>query len=250
MIFSCLVEPFAKRRGRIMAQLFERRPQIWPAALIFTAMFCGAVLIAFASGGVPTWQNHGPNAGPGLLRRVDDPAGYFTLSILYVAIAIISACLAFFRLPWATITHIRLLILVVFLCLIGQLIYLKTMAKNHQPKKEVAWQQIERLGGHGVWESDMVVVSLAGAGIHDDDLTVFADFPDVQILDLSGNSLTDACFRYLSDIIALETLILIDTNVSEEGVAEFSAAHPRIDIQLEPPPPDAINPFTGKPLSE
>ncbi len=46
-------------------------------------------------------------------------------------------------------------------------------------KAHAAWDRIEVLGGIGVWDGSMVVVSLAGTGITDEDLSLFRDFPYV-----------------------------------------------------------------------
>jgi hypothetical protein len=62
---------------------------------------------------------------------------------------------------------------------------------------KAAWARIESLGGHGVWESDMLVVSRKGSGISDDDLSLFSDFAYVQILDISSNPLSDDALKHL-----------------------------------------------------
>lgn len=118
----------------------------------------------------------------------------------------------------------------------------------NQEKAQAAWNRIEALGGHGVWESDMVVISLAGAGVKDNDLAIFADFPFVQILSLADNALTDACLTHLEDLTALESLIVTGTQISPEAVSRFRSTHPTVNIVDAPPPPGTINPWTGKPI--
>lgn len=113
-----------------------------------------------------------------------------------------------------------------------------------------AWARIEALGGHGVWESDMVVVSLSSTGITDDDLSLFRDFPYVQILNLSSNPLTDKALEHLAGLRELESLVVIDTQMTEGGLAAFRASHSGVEVRSEPLPPDTINPFTGEPIGE
>ena len=115
-------------------------------------------------------------------------------------------------------------------------------------RAQAAWERIERLGGHGVWESDMVVVSLANAGVKDGDLALCADFPHVQTLDLSDNPLTDACLKHLDHLTALESLILINTSISSEAAENFAATHPGVQVKTQLTPADRINPFTGEPF--
>jgi hypothetical protein len=54
--------------------------------------------------------------------------------------------------------------------------------RKNVSRAQAAWEHIEALGGHGVCEPDMVVVSLSGTAIRDDDLALFREFPFVQIL--------------------------------------------------------------------
>ena len=99
------------------------------------------------------------------------------------------------------------------------------MVPTNQERAQAAWQQIQALGGHGVWKSDMVVVSLADTRVTDEDLTLFADFPDVQILDLSNTGVTDKCLEHLSHLDALTSLVLVGTAVQPESIEEFKSAH-------------------------
>jgi len=117
-----------------------------------------------------------------------------------------------------------------------------------QRKAQAAWKRIESLGGHGVWERELVVVSFANTGVTDEDLTVFRDFPYVQILDLSHTNVGDAGLNHLAGLDALEELAIVDTKISEPAIKAFQRKHPSVKITTEPPPKDAVNPFTGKPF--
>jgi hypothetical protein len=119
---------------------------------------------------------------------------------------------------------------------------------SKQRKLQAAWDRIETLGGHGVWDNDMVVVSFSKTAIKDEDLSVFRDFPLVQILDLSHTSVSDEALRHLGGLSALETLDVSDTKVSAAAVKAFRHAHPSVEVTTEPPPKGTINPFTGKPI--
>ena len=149
------------------------------------------------------------------------------------------------------------------------------MARSANDRRaRAAWARIEALGGHGVWEPDMCVVSLARTAVTDEDLSLFRDFPYVHILDLSHTAIGDAGLIHLDGLMALEGLDLsrtrtgdaglahlarlaalqeltvIDTKISDAGLDAFRRARPAVRITTEPPPKGAINPFTGKPWSE
>ena len=231
-----------------MSHFVERRKPFSQTALTLALMFLAGVVVAVVFDGVPTWQNHGPNAGAGFVRRGIDPNKYFFLTVVYAGIALVFSFFTFFRFPWITIMHIRLLIVTAFLALLALPLYsLYFVAPMNAELAQAAWKRIEALGGHGVWESDMVVVSLAGTDVTDQDLALFADFPDVQILDLSNTALSDECLQYLSGLNSLESLILINTSISPRGVDHFRSAHPAVDVRTEPSPKNTINPFTGEP---
>jgi hypothetical protein len=141
-------------------------------------------------------------------------------------------------------------------------------------RARAAWARIEALGGHGVWEPDMCVVSLARTAVTDEDLSLFRDFPYVHILDLSHTGIGDAGLAHLADLEALESLGLSHTGIGDAGLAHlaglealkdlsvddtkisgtaldaFRRARPSVRITTEPPPKGAINPFTGKPWKE
>jgi hypothetical protein len=118
----------------------------------------------------------------------------------------------------------------------------------NQDRAQIAWNRIEKLGGHGVWESDMVAVSLEGVGIGDDDLALFADFPYIQILDLSNNALTDNCLKHLNALKSLTSLTLIGTKISADAIDVFKSMHPDVAIRTQPIPKETINPWTGRPF--
>jgi hypothetical protein len=113
-------------------------------------------------------------------------------------------------------------------------------------KARAAWDRIEALGGYGVWDKTMVVVSLAGAGITDEDLSLFRDFPYVQILDLSHTAVSDDGLIHLAGLPSLTDLIAIDTQISGPALAGFQRDHPAVKVTTEPPPKGSINPFTSE----
>jgi hypothetical protein len=118
------------------------------------------------------------------------------------------------------------------------------------PKARAAWARIEALGGHGVWEPDVCVVCLARTAVTDEDLSLFHDFPYVQILDLSHTGIKDAGLAHLAGLDSLEGLSVIDTKVSNAALDAFRRVRPSVRITTEPPPKGAINPFTGKPWKD
>lgn len=123
------------------------------------------------------------------------------------------------------------------------------MARSDKQKKaQAAWDRIEALGGHGVWESDMVVVTFGDTAVTDEDLALFQDFPYVQLLDLSGTKIGDEGLAFLEDLPALEELIVIDTKIGAKALKSFQKAHPGVKVTTKPPPKESINPFTGKPF--
>jgi hypothetical protein len=117
-----------------------------------------------------------------------------------------------------------------------------------EQEARAAWDRIESLGGHGVWEPDMVVVSLAGTGITDDDLKLFSGFPHVQILDLSDTGVGDDGLGHISRIPALEELIVVNTRISDRAVEQFRGSRPAVKVTTQRAPKGATNPFTGKPI--
>lgn len=123
------------------------------------------------------------------------------------------------------------------------------MAKaSIQRKAQAAWDRLMALGGHGVWDSDMVIVSLADTAVTDDDLAAFVDFPYVQVLDLSRTGVGRAGLAHLAGAAVLEELIVVDTRLDSAALAEFRAMHPSVKVVTEPPPRGSVNPFTGEPL--
>ena len=117
-------------------------------------------------------------------------------------------------------------------------------------RAQAAWDRFQALGGHGVWEADMVVVALGRTAMTDEDLSLFRDFPYVQILDLSHTGVGDAGLAHLAGLEALKRLTVIDTKISDAALDEFRRARPSVRITTEPPPKGAIDPFTGKPWME
>jgi hypothetical protein len=123
-----------------------------------------------------------------------------------------------------------------------------SMARSRQHEARIAWERIEALGGHGVWGPDMVVVSLAGTGVTNDDLKLFESFPHIQVLDLSRTAVGDHGLSHLAKLPALEELIVVDTQISEGAIERFRSSHPTVKVTTQPRPKHTINPFTGKPL--
>ena len=122
------------------------------------------------------------------------------------------------------------------------------MARSNKSKSaQVAWDRIEALAGHGVWESDLVVVSLANTEIEDDDLALFRDFPYVQILDLSQTKITDKGLEHFGGLRALEELILTGTKISKKAIEVFVRDHPGVKVTTKPTRKGTTNPFTGEP---
>src|SRR5690349_5505576 len=100
------------------------------------------------------------------------------------------------------------------------------MARPTEREARAAWARIESLGGHGVWEPGMVVVSLAGTGITDDDLNLFSRFPYVQVLDLSDTGVGDDGLDHVSNIPALEELVVVNTRVSDRAAERLRSDRP------------------------
>jgi len=115
-------------------------------------------------------------------------------------------------------------------------------------KAQDAWNRMVALGGTGVWDGAMVVMSFSGTPITDDDLAVFDDFPSIQVLDLSNTAIGDNGLARLPALPSLEELIVINTKISNAAIKAFQAKHPAANVTTKPPPKDAINPFTGKPI--
>jgi len=122
------------------------------------------------------------------------------------------------------------------------------MAVPSRRQAQAAWDRLMALGGHGVWDGTMVVVSLADTGVTDDDLAVFCDFPFVQVLDLSRTGVSGTGLAYLDGASALEELIAVGTKLSPPALAAFRRAHPAVKVVTQPPPGGAVNRFTGKAL--
>ena len=109
-----------------------------------------------------------------------------------------------------------------------------------QQKAQAAWNRIELLGGGGVWDGEMCVVSLAKSCVKDDDLALFDDFPFVQILDISDTEISNEGLAQLDQLTGLQSLVAINTKIQRE--------HPSVAVRATPIPKGSINPFTGKPF--
>ena len=109
-------------------------------------MFGLGFVVSVVTGGVPTWQNHGPGAGLGLVYRTADPKLYFWLTTVYGVVGFSALIAAFFRITAISITHIRLLFFLAFLCLLAQLIYIQTMAHQKAESEEFIDAELRQLG--------------------------------------------------------------------------------------------------------
>lgn len=123
------------------------------------------------------------------------------------------------------------------------------MAKGPSQKKaQAAWDRIEALGGSGVWEREIVMVSLANTAVTDDDLALFRDFPFVQWLDLSGTGVTGPGLAHLAGASDLDTLIIVGTKITRAALTAFREAHPNVEVVTKRRKKGGVNPFTGEPL--
>jgi len=211
----------------------ERRNSIWYSAATIAVVFSAGVVSALAFDRVPTWQNHGPDAGPGFVRRAANPGMYYWMTSAYAAIAAVAWALAFFRFPRFRVSYLRLVFAALLLYLAGMLVYSLSMAGGQRQREQAAWTRIGALGGHGVWEPDRVVVSLAKMRVSDDDLALFNDFRRVQMLDLSDTAVTEKGLEYLDRLNELKSLVLVRTKIEREAIERFKAAHPNVDVQTE-----------------
>jgi len=99
-----------------------------------------------------------------------------------------------------------------------------------QQKAQAAWNRIEALGGHGVWDGEVVYVILAATGVTDNDIAIFRDFPFVQLLDLSDTRVGDAALDYLDGLKALEKLIVVGTRMTAPALEAFRRRHPTVTV--------------------
>ena len=90
-----------------MLPFIERRGTIAQTPAVLAVMFGVGALVAIVVGAAPTWQNHGPKAGPGWATRAEEPVLYYGLTSMYCITALVSTLLTFFRFPRVTIGHIR-----------------------------------------------------------------------------------------------------------------------------------------------
>src|SRR5262249_26793963 len=120
------------------------------------------------------------------------------------------------------------------------------LESEKQKKAEEAWARIEALGGHGVWDSDLVIVSLIDTRVTEEDLSLFLDFPFVQMLFLDRTGVGDRGLDYLTHLPALEELSIVGTKISAAAIDAFRTSHPAVKVTTEskPPPQGAVNPFT------
>ena len=60
----------------------------------------------------------------------------------------------------------------------------------------------------------------------DDDMKHVVALGNVKLVDIRGTSLTDAGLRHLESVEALDTVRLLGTMVTREGMARFQKARP------------------------
>lgn len=109
---------------RQLSTIIERRRPIAQVAAVLAVMFGLGVVVAIGYGAVPTWQNHGSEAGPGLVHRSENPELFYGLTAMYGLTAAASLFLTFYRFPWITLRYVRLALLVMFLLLFIRLLTL------------------------------------------------------------------------------------------------------------------------------
>src|SRR5947209_4149679 len=103
----------------------------------------------------------------------------------------------------------------------------------NQRKAQAAWDRIQDLGGHGVWESEACLVHPAGTKVTDDDRVLFRYVPFLQLLDLRHSHIGDARLAHLAGMKALEDLIIVDANISEAAVEAFRREHPSVKVSTK-----------------
>lgn len=79
-----------------------------------------------------------------------------------------------------------------------------------------------------------------------EDLAVFANYPEIQILSLVATSVTDDGLKHLENLRNLQCLALRQTLVTERGVNDLRRLLPNASITMEGPPKGTISPFTGQ----
>ena len=119
---------------------------------------------------------------------------------------------------------------------------------SSQERIESFVARIENLGGTVVWESDLIAVTLNDCPVTNEDLAVFNDYPEIEILSLAGTSVTDEGLRHLENLSNLTTLSLSRTHVTDVGANRLRQRLPNTSITAQGPPKGTINPFTGEPM--
>jgi hypothetical protein len=100
-----------------MSSIVERRRPYWQPALTMAIMFAVGAIVAIAFGKAPVPQQ------PWLIGRSDNPFVYYGMTGAYCATAAASFFLAYFRLPWVKLVHIRIAFAVLFAILFAFLVY-------------------------------------------------------------------------------------------------------------------------------
>jgi hypothetical protein len=78
--------------------------------------------------------------------------------------------------------------------------------------------------------ADSQVLDFSNRKLSDTDMQQFACAHNVRVLNLAGNSITDAGLMHLKDVSSLVMLYLMDTQVTEQGLAELQKYLPNCGI--------------------
>src|SRR5438105_2343949 len=94
--------------------------------------------------------------------------------------------------------------------------------------ESVGGKVLQESGGNGTFR-----VVLERPNIHDEDLTVLAQFPRLSGLSIACPSITDKGLETISKLSQLKSLELRGTKISDEGIKEIAKLKYLEDLSLE-----------------